>query len=316
MQKLSPGNSIDAALRLYREHFLTLFSVAGLLLAPVALLQLSLLFTTIDQSVWHAAVELPPMIGYSFGFFEAFANITSAELLFSLLIIARYFLLIPLAIGVLTYVSVALLADQTYSIADAYRLMIKRAPPLVFASLAPFVCSGISIVLMSAFSLASLSWYNGLGWGYTSGSFLVRQILYWYLPAFLLVMLFIRLSLAPHIAILEKQSPLRCWRRSWWLTKDISGRLLIIWALLGFLVFISSTVFAALIYFLLTFCASAFPGMWELHNVAMITAPVVAQLGIILILPLQVLVSTIVYRAQRSFKEGADLDVRVQAYVQ
>jgi hypothetical protein len=309
---MSLGDMFDAAFKLYRQHFLTFIGIVALLQVPMLILQF-LVQIPYTQALQRFATRPPvPRPGQSF--FDIFPI---GELLpyYGLLIalsVVQYLVVYNLMTGALANAISRSYLGQPVSILGAYAFGFKRFVALLAASLAPFAISLVFVAITAGCALAALSTLGvrpgeeanvGLAIVAVLGMFGVIVIM-------LLAMLFfyIRLLLATQAIVLEGHGPLAGLARSWRLVGQS------FWRSLGIVILVF--LFASIVSFIvqlpallvLTFTGAILnnPVLYQSVNL------LVAYLALIVVLPFQFIIFTLLYYDLRVRKEGYDLELMAQ----
>jgi hypothetical protein len=312
------GDMFDAAFRLYREHFLTFIGIVALLQVPMAMVQF-MVQLTIGNSALTALTRFsmrPPVVSPGQNIFDvmplgdllAFYAITIG------LSVIQYLVVQNLITGALANAISRSYLGQPISILGAYSFGARRYASLILASLAPFCIGAVLAVLIIGCSV-------GLGVAIASGaggdgrsiaaSILVGLMLIGLLFLLSLGALFfyVRFLLATQAIVLEGQGPLAGLGRSWRLVGGSFWRTVGVMLLMFILTYLLSTLPTTMVSFALTFSSG---GALDSLTRNQVITTLVAYIGLIVALPLQLAVYTLLYYDLRVRKEGYDLELQVQ----
>ena len=320
LRPMSIGDMFDAAFRLYRKHFLTFIGIAALLQVPMTILQLLLQFQIGGQALqnWLRFATRPPRILPGQNILDIFPLgdiVTFVGI--SLALGAVQFLLVRnLITGALANAVARSYRGQPVSILGAYNLGLRRFLALVGASLATFVIGVLFLALIfgctfgSMFVLLSNMGSRNAASGVLTSLLIVFLILG--LFAFVLVVMlyfYARLLVTTQAIVLEDQGPLGGIARSWRLVGGAFWRTLAI----AVLMYILAYLIAGIPSMITSFALSILSGnaLDTLVRNQIIVA-VVAQIGQIVVLPLQLVIFTLLYYDLRIRKEGYDLELMAQ----
>jgi hypothetical protein len=316
------GDMFDAAFRLYRANVLTFVGIVALLQVPMAIIQF-LVQATIGNSALTALLRFsarPPTLIPGRSIFDALplGQILTFYAITLGLAAIQYLVVQNLLTGALANAIAQTYLGRPISILSAYGFGARRYAALIVASLLPFV---VGVVLFALFlgctvgGLAALSTSAGRSRTGVAAVVLVGLLLFGLLMLLGLAALFflVRFLLTTQTIVLEGQGPLAGLRRSWRLVGGAFWRTVGIVILMGILTYVISAVPATLASFALTLGSGG-----ALNNVVRNQAitTLLAQLGLIIGLPLQLCVYTLLYYDLRVRKEGYDLELLAQQAAQ
>jgi hypothetical protein len=323
MQRLRPmsiGDMFDAAFRLYRKHFLTFIGIAALLQVPMTILQLLLQFQIGGQALqnWLRFATRPPRILPGQNIFDVFPLGDIVTFFgISLALGAVQFLLVRnLITGALANAVARSYRGQPVSILGSYNLGLRRFLALVGASLATFVIGVLFLTIIfgctfgGMFALLSNLGSRSAASGLLTGLLIAFLILGLFaLLVVVLLYFYARLLVTTQAIVLEDQGPLGGIARSWRLVGGAFWRTLAI----AVLMYILAYLIAGIPSMITSFALSILSGnaLDSLVRNQIIVA-VVAQIGQILVLPLQLVIFTMLYYDLRIRKEGYDLELMAQ----
>jgi hypothetical protein len=319
LRPLSIGDIFDAAFRLYRKHFLTFIGITALLQVPTTIVELYTQFQFGGQALqnWLRFAARPRVLpGQSV--LDAFPIRDIATFLaISLALSAIQFLLVRnLITGALANAVARSYRGESVSILDSYNLGWRRFLALVGASLATFAMSVIFLALVFGcsfgvvFALASRIGTRSAAGGLLSGILIAVLIL----GAFVLLLLatlyfYTRLVMTTQAIVIERQGAIGGIARSWRLVGGAFWRTLAITVLMYVLAYIIAGIPSAIVSFALQLLSGNSLDA-VLRN--QIIVSVIAQVGQIVVLPLQLVIFTMLYYDLRVRKEGYDIELLAQ----
>jgi hypothetical protein len=320
LRPMSIGDMFDAAFRLYRKHFVTFIGIAALLQVPMTILQLLLQFQFGSQALqnWMRFATRPPRVLPGQNIFDIFPLGDMATFIgISLALGAVQFLLVRnLITGALANAVARSYRGEPVSILGAYNLGLRRFLALVGASLATFVIGMLFVALIfgctfgSTFALLSNLGTRSAASGLLTGLLVVVLILgVFALLLVAILYLYARLLLTTQAIVLEDQGPLGGIGRSWQLVGGAFWRTLAIAVLMYILAYLIAGIPSTITSLALTFLSGN--ALDSLMRNQVIVA-VVAQIGQILVLPLELVIFTLLYYDLRIRKEGYDLELMAQ----
>ena len=312
LRPMSIGDMLDAAFRLYRQHFLTIVGIVALLQVPMAMLQLLAQMPYL-QAVQRFAARPPAVVPGSnpFDIFPFAELLPYYALIFGLAIV-QYLLVYNIMTGALANAISRSYLGQPISILSSYNLGAKRVVALIVASLTPFAISLVFVAIVAGCGIGALSTLGvrsgeqanvGLAIAAVLGLFGVIVIM-----AIVGLFFYVRLLFSTQAIILEGQGPFAGLRRSWRLVGQAFWRSLGIFLLVyAFMYIVSLVVQLPLI------AVGTFLGLM-LSNTLLFQAisSLVTYAVLILVLPLQFTVFTLLYYDLRVRKEGYDLELMAQ----
>jgi Membrane domain of glycerophosphoryl diester phosphodiesterase len=322
LRPMTIGDMFDAAFRLYRANVLTFIGIVALLQVPVAIIQF-LVQVTLGNGPLTALQRFsarPPTLAPGQNIFDALPLgplLTFYAITLGLGAI-QYLLVQNLLTGALANAIAQTYLGRPISILSAYGFGARRYVALIAASLLPFT---VGVVLFALFLGCMIGGLAGLGGSIGRGRtgavavLLVGLLLFGLLVLLVLAALFflVRFLLTTQAIVLEGQGPLAGLRRSWRLIGGAFWRTVGIVLLMGLLTYIISAVPAIIASFALALGSGG-----SLNNVVRNQAitTLLAQIGLIIGLPLQLGVYTLLYYDLRVRKEGYDLELLAQQAAQ
>ena len=311
LRPMSIGDMLDAAFRLYRQHFLTFIGIVALLQAPMAMLQFLAQLPYMRELQRFTA--RPPVLARGASPLDIFpfAQLLPYYALIFGLGIFQYLLVYNLMTGALANAISRSYLGQPISILSSYNIGFKRFIALIVASLTPFAVSlaFVAIIAGCAFGvIATLglgaNQQPNIGLAIAGGLGLIGVI---FLGAIAGLFFYVRLLLTTQAIVLEGQGPLAGLARSWRLVGQAFWRSLGIFLLVYAFIYIVSLVVQ-----LPLVVIGAFFGMLLNNSVLYQSIASLATYGVlILVLPLQFTIFTLLYYDLRIRKEGYDLELKI-----
>ena len=317
LRAMSIGDMFDAAFRLYRKHFLTFIGIVALVQVPMSIVHFYLEYVvagnaTLDVLRFSARPPVirpgqNPLSAFPINSFLTFYGIIFGVAIFQGLIIQN------LTTGALANAISRSYLGRPISILGAYGFGLRRYLSLIASS---FVLLLIGIIVVALFggcafgavvlfarSLGGRAAFAGilLGW------FAIILLIILLIPVILFF--FIRFVLTTQAIVLEGRGPLSGLARSWKLISKSFWRALGVFVLVLLLSYLLSVIPSLL----LTFGLNLITGNSAtsmLRNQAL--GSFVAQVGLIVGLPLLFSVYTLLYYDLRIRKEGYDLELMAQ----
>lgn len=309
LRPMGLADMLDTAFRLYRRHFLTFVGIVALLQVPMAIVQFLAQLPYAQALQRMAARPLSPGPGTSVFDIFPFGQLLAYYGLLVALSVVQYLLVYNLMTGALANAIARSYFGQPISIMSAYRFGAGRLLALIGASLAPF------LLFLLAFGLAAgcafgVLWSIGLGADSQPNPVLTFVAVFGLIGLLLVLMLaalllYVRLLLTTQAIVLEGRGPLDGLRRSWRLVG------MSFWRSLGIVVLVY--IFASLISTVVQLpllALSAASGL-AFNNLALSQGlNVLATYAVlIVILPIQFIIFTLLYYDLRMRKEGYDLEL-------
>jgi hypothetical protein len=313
------GDMFDAAFRLYREHFLTFVGIVALLQVPMAIVQFIVQFM-LGGAAMNDVLRFsarPPAPGQNpFASFP-FASFVTFYLILLGLSMFQYLIIRNLVTGALANAISRSYHGQPTTILGAYGFGARRYVAMILASLVPV---GLSLVLFALIAACTVGVLTTLGvrpGERPNVGLIIAAVLGLLLLALLVIVasifVYTRLLLTPQTIVLEDQGPLDGIRRSWRLVGGAFWRAVAILLLMGILTYFISTLPALMVNLSLTFATrGSVDGL--MLNQALTT--LVAEIGVIIALPLQLAVYTLLYYDLRVRKEGYDIEMMARQAAQ
>ena len=316
LRPMSIGDLFDAAFRLYRRHFLTFIGIVALLQVPMAIIQI------LAQIPYAQALQRfttrPPILrpgATPFDFFPWREMLPYYGVLI-LLSVVQYLVVYNLMTGALANAISRSYLGQPVSIIGAYSLGGRRIGSLIAASLAPFLLGLVLALVGAGCAIAALS-TMGVRPGQDSNIPLVIVAVLGMFGLILLLiaaalLIYVRLLLATQAIVLEGRGPLEGLLRSWRLVGQS------FWRTLGIvvLVFIFAYIIALIVQLPALAVLALTGAMFSNITLYQTISVLVSYLVMILILPLQFAIFTLLYYDLRVRKEGYDMEVLAQQTAQ
>jgi hypothetical protein len=310
---MSISDMLDAAFRLYRQHFLTFIGIVALLQVPMGMLQFLAQLPYI-QALQRFTTRPPAVVpGRSPLELFPFAALLPYYALILGLGILQYLLIYNLMTGALANAISRSYLGQPTSILSSYKIGFRRLLALIVASLTPLAISMVFVAIVAGCAIGALATL-GVRPGEQPNVGLAIAAVIGLLGVVLLMIVaglffYVRLLLATQAIVLEGQGPFAGLARSWRLVGMAFWRSLGIFLLVYAFIYIVSLVVQ-----LPLLAMGAFFGM--LLNNSMLyqgIASLVTYGVLIFVLPLQFTIFTLLYYDLRIRKEGYDLELLAQA---
>jgi hypothetical protein len=311
LRPMSVGDMLDAAFRLYRRHFLTFIGIVALLQVPMAMIQF------VAQLPYMQAVQRltarPPVVGPGASPLDIFpfAQLLPYYALIVALGIFQYLLVYNLMTGALANAISRSYLGQPISILSSYNIGTKRIMALIVASLTPLLV-GLAFVAIIA-GCAFGAFYTlgvrtneqpNIGLAIAAVIGLIGVMV---LGGFAGLYFYVRLLLTTQAIVLEGQGPLAGLARSWRLVGQAFWRSLGIFLLVYAFIYIVSLVVQLPLIVL-----GVFFGVLLNNSVLYQSIASLVTYGVlILVLPLQFIIFTLLYYDLRIRKEGYDLELKL-----
>ncbi len=314
LRPMSISDMLDAAFRLYRRHFLTFIGIVALLQVPMAILQFAAQLPYLQAMQRFTA--RPPVLapGASPLDLFPFAQLLPYYALIFGLSIFQYLLVYNLMTGALANAISRSYLGQPISILSSYNIGLKRVGALIAASLIPFAVGLAFVALIAGCAFGAVYMYMqgartdaqpNIGLAIAAGIGLFGLIILGGLAG---LFFYVRLILTTQAIVLEGQGPLAGLTRSWRLVGQAFWRSLGIFLLVyAFMYIVSLVVQLPLV------AAGALFGM--LFNTSGLYQSIVSLITygvLILVLPLQFIIFTLLYYDLRIRKEGYDLELKIE----
>jgi hypothetical protein len=319
LRPMTIGDMFDAAFRIYREHFLTFIGIGALLQVPMAIIQFTVQFIlggaamndVLRFSARPPAAGQNPFAAFPFASFITFYLISLGLGAFQYLIVQN------LVTGALANAISRSYHGEPISILGAYSFGVRRYIAMILASLVPLVVGMVLFGLIAACSIGALTTLGIRPGEQPNVGLIIAAVLGLLLLVLLVIVasifVYARLLLTPQAIVLEDHRALAGIKRSWQLVGGSFWRTLAIMLLMGVLVYLIAALPATILSFSLTLASGGSASSMMLNQA--ITA-LVAQIGVIIALPLQLAVYTLLYYDLRVRKEGYDIEMMAQQAVQ
>jgi hypothetical protein len=310
---MSVGDMLDAAFRLYRQHFLTFIGIVALLQVPMAMLQFLAQLPYI-QALQRFTARPPAVVPGSSPFdLFPFAELLPYYALIFGLGILQYLLVYNLMTGALANAISRSYLGQPISILSSYNIGFRRALSLIVASLTPFAISMAFVAIVAGCAIGAISTLGVRAGEQPNIGLAIAAVLGLIGVALLMIVaglfFYVRLLLATQAIVLEGQGPFAGLARSWRLVGQAFWRSLGIFLLVYAFIYIVSLVVQLPLVALGAFFGLLFDNSVLYQGIASLVTYGV----LIFVLPLQFIVFTLLYYDLRIRKEGYDLELMAQA---
>ncbi|MFN8501661.1 glycerophosphoryl diester phosphodiesterase membrane domain-containing protein [Kouleothrix sp.] len=310
LRPMALADMLDTAFRLYRRHFLTFVGIVALLQVPMAIVQFLAQMPYAQALQRMASRPLAP--GPSPFDIFSFSQIIAYYALIVLLSVVQYLVVYNLITGALANAIARSYLGQPISIVAAYRIGARRVLALIGASLVPFVLFLLAFGLVAGCAFAAF-WSTGLLDGrqpnaaltFVAALGLIGLVLLLMLGALLL---YVRLLFTTQAIVIEGHGSLAGLRRSWRLVGLSFWRSVGMVLLVYVFVWLISTVVQLPMVALAAAAAFAFDNLALSQGLNLLATYAV----LILVLPLQFIIFTLLYYDVRMRKEGYDLELIAQ----
>ena len=312
LRPMSISDMLDAAFRLYRQHFLTFIGIVALLQVPMAMLQFA------AQLPYMQALQRftarPPVLapGASPLDIFPFAQLLPYYALIFGLGIFQYLLIYNLMTGALANAISRSYLGQPISILSSYNIGFKRFSALIAASLLPFAISLAFVAIIAGCAFGAFFTLGvrtneqpNIGLAIAAVIGLIGVII---LGGFAGLFFYVRLLLTTQAIVLEGQGPLAGLARSWRLVGQAFWRSLGIFLLVYAFIYIVSLV----VQLPLVVLGALFGMLLNNSVLYQSIASLVTYSILILVLPLQFTIFTLLYYDLRIRKEGYDLELKIE----
>jgi hypothetical protein len=312
LRPMSIGDMLDAAFRLYRQHFLTFIGIVALLQVPMAILQFA------AQLPYMQALQRfttrPPVLTPGASPFDIFpfAQLLPYYALIFGLSIFQYLLVYNLMTGALANAISRSYLGQPISILSAYNIGFKRFIALIVASLTPFAISLVFVAIIAGCAFGTFYTMGvrtneqpNIGLAIAAGIGLIGVI---FVGGIAGLFFYVRLLLTTQAIVLEDQGPWAGLTRSWRLVGQAFWRSLGIFLLVYAFIYIVSLIVQLPLIIL-----GAFFGVLLNNSVLYQSIASLVTYGVlVLVLPLQFIIFTLLYYDLRIRKEGYDLELKIE----
>lgn len=308
------SDMLDTAFRLYRKHFVVFVGIVALLQVPITALQV-LIQIIFGNATINRLTELQangpvvepgenPFANLPVGAMIAYYGLTLLLGLVQVLIIQQ------LISGALATAISRSYLGQEVTLLGSYRFGLGRLLSLIGASLL------LTVITLAATLLIACPFGIALGLGMAGGSdrgtgvivVLVLGVIGAVVLLFALsIAIFVRFLLTTQTIVLEGQNAVGGLRRSWQLVKGSFWRVIGTVALMAVITWLIMIIFSVPGSLLIVGATVALgPGALAWGQAI---GTLFSQIGVILALPLQLAVFTLLYYDLRVRKEGYDLEV-------
>jgi hypothetical protein len=312
LRPMSIIDMFDAAFRLYRQHFFTFVGIVALLQVPMAILQI------LVQIPYAQAMERfttrPPAFRPGMNVFDIipWREMLPYYGLLLILSVVQYLIVYNLMTGALANAIARSYMGQTVSILGAYSLGGRRIGSLIAASLVPFLLWLVLLLVSAGCGIAAVSTMGVRPGEDANIPLMIVAFLGMFVVILLLIVaslfIYVRLLFATQAIVLEDQGPLEGLKRSWRLVGQS------FWRTLGsvFLVFVFAYIILVIVH-LPVLAVVALTGIM-FNDIALYQTinVLVSYLLMVLILPFQFTIFTLLYYDLRIRKEGYDIEMQAQ----
>jgi Membrane domain of glycerophosphoryl diester phosphodiesterase len=312
LRPMSIGDMLDAAFRLYRQHFLTFIGIVALLQVPMAILQFAAqlpYLQALQRFTTNPPVTRPG--GSPLDIFPFAQLLPYYALIFGLGII-QYLLVYNLMTGALANAISRSYLGQPFSILSAYNIGRKRIMALIIASLMPFAASVVFVALIIGCAVGAL-FTLGVRAGEQPNigltiALVIGMVGVMIVGGFAALFFYVRLLLTTQAIVLEGQGPWAGLKRSWRLVGQA------FWRCLGIVLLVSAFIFiVSLIVQLPLTMLAALSGTLVGNSILYQSISSLVTYSVqILVLPLQFIIFTLLYYDLRIRKEGYDLELKIE----
>jgi hypothetical protein len=312
LRPMSISDMLDAAFRLYRQHFLTFIGIVALLQVPMAIIQFA------AQLPYMQAIQRftarPPRLAPGANPLDIFpfAQLLPYYALIFGLSILHYLLVYNLMTGALANAISHSYMGRPISILSAYSIGFKRFMALIVASLTPFAISLVLVAIITGCAFGTFYTMGvrtddrpNIGLAVVAVIGLVGVMI---VAGIAGLFFYVRLLLTTQAIVLEGQGPWEGLKRSWRLVGQA------FWRSLGILLLVYAFIYiVSLIVQLPLIIAGAFFGILLNNSVLYQAIASFATYGVlILVLPIQFIIFTLLYYDLRIRKEGYDLELKIE----
>jgi hypothetical protein len=312
LRPMSISDMLDAAFRLYRQHFLTFIGIVALLQVPMAIIQFAAQLPYM-QAIQRFTTRPPRLApGASPLDIFPFAQLLPYYALIFGLSILHYLLVYNLMTGALANAISHSYMGRPISILSAYSIGFKRFMALIVASLTPFAISLVLVAIIAGCAFGTF-YTMGVRTGDQPNIGLAVVAVIGLVGVMIVagiagLFFYVRLLLTTQAIVLEGQGPVEGLKRSWRLVGQA------FWRSLGILLLVYAFIYiVSLIVQLPLIIAGAFFGILLNNSVLYQAIASFATYGVlILVLPIQFIIFTLLYYDLRIRKEGYDLELKIE----
>jgi len=319
---MTVGDLLDSAFRLYRKHFLTFIGIVALLQIPLFILTALVQFVFFGDAMADilgvasrpSPVPGGPPVTNPLDLFPiiSYATVIGSSLVLGLV---QYLVVYNLITGALARATARSFMGQEVSILDSYRIGWRAFFSLVGASLLPYLAS-IAVATLVVGGVFAVAFFAATGLDnldtsvMTAGAIAAALGLFALMSVFIVgtIVLYVRFLFATQAIVLEGQGPISALGRSWRLSRGNFWRTFLIIFLMGILSYLISGLPASGVNLAVTLTMRS----TEALLLGSFVTTLVSNIGLILALPLQFCVYTLLYYDLRVRREGYDLELRVQ----
>ncbi len=324
LRPLSLGDILDTVFRLYRQNFLTFIGIVALLQVPLVALQ-TILMLTFGQNMMLDMMQLTEELPRFDPQFDSFADLPIGNLvaLFGLLMLVgllQGIIVQPLINGAMAYAVSQSYLDRPISLVESYTFNVGRMITLIATGLLIAIVTALIYLIPMGLiggAIFMLSTAADAVSGDNAG--LAALLIFVMMMAGILALLVISLVLAvfflfvPQVVILEGCNPFQALARSWQLARGSFWRILGLILLLTLLIYFISAVPSGMLGGVI---GIIFDDPIEDFAIRQSLSTLIGYIAQILVLPVQLITFTVLYYDLRVRKEGYDLELMTQDYVQ
>lgn len=314
LRPMTIGDLLDAAFRLYRSHFVTFIGIAALLQVPMLIVQALAQYLLAGRALIDIArfSSSPPVVApgqnpLSVLPVASFVTLYAVSLLLGLV---QYLVVYNLITGALSKAISQSYMGQTISILGSYAIGWRRFFSLVAASLVPYLAS--LLLLVPVIGIIAAVFVSATGSAEPSVPLAIVLVLGMIglivAISIGIFVVYVRFLLTTQAIVLEDLGPLHALGRSWNLTRGSFWRTLGLIILMGIVVYIVAGIPASGVSLALQLTARNVDAIVRGQIITLI----LSQIGLILALPLQFAVYTLLYYDIRIRREGYDLELKAQ----
>ena len=281
LRQMGIGEIIDGAVKLYRRDWLALMAIVALVLVPVTFVQ-----------IWFTQSLIAPLASTTATPSEE--AIYQALVAFGIVFVIQFLLVQPFLLAAITRAAADAYLGERVSIGRTFQYALRRLPAILWIT----ILSGGAAIVAGILGFVVIVLGAAISDAIGVGVVIIGVVLLIVLPT----LIFIRLSLAPPVVVVEDVRGTKAVGRSWRLTKGH------FWRLLGLLVLATliGGVAAAIITIPTEALAAALgAGGWPVSAIGQ-------SLASVLITPFSILIIVLFYFDMRIRKEGFDIEVMAQ----
>lgn len=296
---MTVGELLDATFSLYRRNFVLIAAISAVVQVPYAAIQFVLLqvsgFATLQNTLSSLNVNARTITEAQLQTLQRF--IINVVIVDTVLLVVGLLIVLPLAEAATTRAVSDRYLDRPASLGSSYGAAVRRLGALVVQSLV-LIAAFVLIFALALAALALLVLVIG-----TPGALI--GVFVFLVPALVVILIgYVRTSLAPPAIVLEHLSGWRGLTRSWRLVKGLS------WRIFGIrvLVFLIAGIISAVLGGLLSLAGAGLDA-----NGRLIVQEIVGAFTAVFIGPITYIAVTLLYYDTRIRKEGFDIEMLAQS---